>query len=488
MRRQHQNPTQALRMAASPVRPSYQDTQWKHARQPADSLSTIITCKAQVNGMQVDSVVDTGTATSAITLDCLRRLNLDSLIDPTTNNYINADGCMSAGKGKVPNLVLSLGGFSTLISPTVTTALDYDMLIGNDILYRARAVIDYNKGSMLVQVDPTLSQVIDISMTTPDASACYAVEAFANQVSAPDATYMMLDGVTEQPSFSCAAATGQPSMDDGMDNCGDFSGLWNPSLDDDSGMDAEGPSVCSSPAAASASHQASRLQPHTAAHMEETAATHQSPAVDGSSTAPSTTAGESVSLGPLSAAERADLMQFLREGYTHLDPTTACEMAELDIMRFEFTIGTDSLKSMQDSMAERFSEAETCVAASTLMLPAFSSCAATNEETDFPDARQLLTSGYNPDLHSASQNVPPPAEAAVATDDNYAVPIHKLDCLHTMSSLRQGNAQMCQGARTVFDPGGCLPVPSRILLGNAMSAAHSSQKPTPRHTRWAPLN
>jgi hypothetical protein len=130
---------------------------------------------ARINGREVECVIDTGASTSAITLDCLRRLNLDSLIDGTKTSYLNADGRITTAKGKVPNLVLSMGEFETLINPTVTSALNYNVLIGNDVLTRARAVIDYNQGKMVIQVDPTCSQEVDLQLMNPeDSHPCIA--------------------------------------------------------------------------------------------------------------------------------------------------------------------------------------------------------------------------------------------------------------------------------------------------------------------------
>ena len=185
MRRNHPAPA-VLNMATAAPRPSAclgssaalgLSTPRLLSRHPMQVLPKISTCKvtARINGREVECVIDTGASTSAITLDCLRRLNLDSLIDATKTSYLNADGRITAGKGKVPNLVLSMGEFETLINPTVTSALNYNVLIGNDVLTRARAVIDYNQGKMVIQVDPTCSQEVDLQLMNPeDSHPCIA--------------------------------------------------------------------------------------------------------------------------------------------------------------------------------------------------------------------------------------------------------------------------------------------------------------------------
>jgi hypothetical protein len=73
-------------------------------------------------------------------------------------------------------MVLTMGDFSTLITPTVTSALNYDMLIGNDVLFRARAVIDYHRLKMSLQVDPTYRQELDINPLPTDEAACYTLQ------------------------------------------------------------------------------------------------------------------------------------------------------------------------------------------------------------------------------------------------------------------------------------------------------------------------
>jgi len=70
----------------------------------------------------------------------------DHLIRPdVATNYINADGRTTPGKGKVFNLPLTIGSMTTLISPTVTEALNYDLLIGNDVLDRVNADISFSR-------------------------------------------------------------------------------------------------------------------------------------------------------------------------------------------------------------------------------------------------------------------------------------------------------------------------------------------------------
>lgn len=143
----------------------------QHVRRPLNRR--ISTCKviATLHGQPLEAVIDTGASTSAVTLDCLRRSELDHLVMTDMGcSYVNADGRLTDGKGKVPSIPLGLGEFTTLVAPTVTEALNYDMLIGNDVLSRAHAVIDYGRRKLIVRIDPDTVQELDINFFTSEPS------------------------------------------------------------------------------------------------------------------------------------------------------------------------------------------------------------------------------------------------------------------------------------------------------------------------------
>lgn len=414
MRRQHVTPAHAFHLAASPVRAPLPGTQRLYARQPAQALPKISTCKvvAGVNGKDVTSVLDTGATGTAVTLDLLRRLNLDSLIDSSATKYLNADGRVSAGMGRVPNLVLSLGDFSTLISPTVTNALNYDMLIGNDVLHRARAVIDYNRGKMIIQVDPTLSQEIDISLSAPDDSTCFALEAIncseanASSNSGPEAAHMMLDThLAVKLTPSCAAATDESPTDQDMTDSESLSGLCAPALNVDLSSETEEPDVGPPSAAAATTGQQSYLQQPTAEHT-----------ADAPQYLISTTAETTEPLGPLSAPEHTVSKDTSLEGFTQ----AAHMMTEPDAARFDAAL---------DILGARYTAA-----------PGMPDLLCIELTSKFAS----LLSLHNDRVSSATAVQP----EAVGTSLAYTA---------TMPLLPQDNADKCPEAVTIFDPGGCLP-------------------------------
>jgi hypothetical protein len=91
---------------------------------------------------------------------------MDHLIrTDVTTNYINADGRIVPGKGKVFNTPFTVGDMTTLISPNVTEALNYDLLVGNDVLDRIDAEINFGRRRMRFKVDPNTTQEIDIDLS-----------------------------------------------------------------------------------------------------------------------------------------------------------------------------------------------------------------------------------------------------------------------------------------------------------------------------------
>jgi thymidylate kinase/transposase InsO family protein len=134
---------------------------------PRAALKTS-TCKVvgEINGKPTTCVLDTGASTSAVTIDCLRRMDMADIIQPQKSSYLNADGRLAASKGKVRDMIWGLGDFQTLVDPTVTAAMNYDMLVGTDVLKRAKAILDFGKDTIKVQVDPDTYQEFPISVTS----------------------------------------------------------------------------------------------------------------------------------------------------------------------------------------------------------------------------------------------------------------------------------------------------------------------------------
>jgi hypothetical protein len=62
---------------------------------------------------------------------------------------------------KATDLVMPLENFKIVMSPSLRSALNYDMLFDDDVLTQAHASIDYSLGKLLVQGEPTGTLEVD---------------------------------------------------------------------------------------------------------------------------------------------------------------------------------------------------------------------------------------------------------------------------------------------------------------------------------------
>ena len=121
---------------------------------------TMVRVPAALGGAYVLAYVDSGASRTTVSLDFLRRKALDHRLRPSEHHYVGASGHLHKSAGRANSLVLQVGGYDTLIHPTVTKALNYDLLIGADVLRAAKAVLDFNKCTLKLRIDPEHVTVI----------------------------------------------------------------------------------------------------------------------------------------------------------------------------------------------------------------------------------------------------------------------------------------------------------------------------------------
>lgn len=123
---------------------------------------------ARINGKEIEAVVDTGACTTAVTEDCLRRLNLlDTINSDIQWPYYNADGRPTAGVGVATGLQLGLGSVTRMINPCITKSQTYDMLIGADLLQRLRCRVDVGEKQISYQVNVDQWETAPLIEPTP---------------------------------------------------------------------------------------------------------------------------------------------------------------------------------------------------------------------------------------------------------------------------------------------------------------------------------
>jgi len=138
------------------------------------------TMMVQIYGQDAIALIDTGASASAISLDCVRRIGLLEALERKTITFTNADGRRSRARGRISRLPLTIGSTTTLFDATVTDALNYDLLVGTDVLTRLNAKIDVGNGLLEIQADPDHTQVLQLQhdLLSDPAIALCAFEAF----------------------------------------------------------------------------------------------------------------------------------------------------------------------------------------------------------------------------------------------------------------------------------------------------------------------
>lgn len=143
---------------------------------------------ARINGKEVEAVVDTGACTTAVTEDCLRRLNLlDTINKDIQWPYYNADGRPTAGVGVAAGLQFGLGSVTTLINPCVTRSQTYDMLIGADLLQRLRCLVDVGEKQLSFQSSTDQWESAPLVEPTPRCLDSHPLMNYLASIPAPEA-------------------------------------------------------------------------------------------------------------------------------------------------------------------------------------------------------------------------------------------------------------------------------------------------------------
>jgi hypothetical protein len=112
----------------------------------------------------MDAVIDTGANTSAASVNALRKARLLPYVCDVPAPYINADGRVTEGKGKLYDVPFAIGRLNTTIDLTVTEASNYDLLIGTDVLDLIDANINFGKHEFTFQVDHRSSQTVGLNL------------------------------------------------------------------------------------------------------------------------------------------------------------------------------------------------------------------------------------------------------------------------------------------------------------------------------------
>ncbi|HVI21744.1 MAG TPA: retropepsin-like aspartic protease, partial [Bacillus sp. (in: firmicutes)] len=117
---------------------------------PEEPRFTSMKGKAEIEDIEIDAIIDTGAAVSAITRGLMEELGYS--IDKSSDIIVvTADGSKSRSLGKIINMELLLGGIEIVVTVQVIEAAHRVLILGNDWLQKVKANIDMEKGKINIK-------------------------------------------------------------------------------------------------------------------------------------------------------------------------------------------------------------------------------------------------------------------------------------------------------------------------------------------------
>ncbi|GBB91667.1 hypothetical protein RclHR1_19010001 [Rhizophagus clarus] len=111
--------------------------------------STAMYCDANVKGVKVPLIVDSGAAGSIVAHHFLSQLGVH-IDQPSTTSMVNVNGERKIPIGEVLNFPIKVQGIEVPIDMVVTEAETYSVIVGNDWLRKVKANIDYETSTMTI--------------------------------------------------------------------------------------------------------------------------------------------------------------------------------------------------------------------------------------------------------------------------------------------------------------------------------------------------
>jgi len=106
--------------------------------------------RAEIEDIELDAIIDTGAAVSAITRGLMKELGYK--INQSSNvKIINANGVKTRSLGKISDMELTVSGIDTRVTVEVIESEDSTLILGNDWLKKVKAQIDMNKGKVSIK-------------------------------------------------------------------------------------------------------------------------------------------------------------------------------------------------------------------------------------------------------------------------------------------------------------------------------------------------
>ena len=135
------------------------------------------TCRTDVHvhGRNANAIIDSGSAYTVVTRHFLRKHGLLKTVQPINTRLHPSHVGRNEVSGMVPNIMLTIAGYTLPTDVLVSESRTYDVLIGNDYLLPARAILCYGTGQIGIEHDDKTYQWVPLRVkrTNRDADGRY---------------------------------------------------------------------------------------------------------------------------------------------------------------------------------------------------------------------------------------------------------------------------------------------------------------------------
>lgn len=140
-----------------------------------DGYTTAAKCTLEVNNKETTAIIDSGAATCIITVPLLEQLQL-KLSRTSRFKAVNANGEKIRSLGIVDNVIIKMGEVDVLTSFQIFPSQEKFLILGNDWLRAANAILDWTNSILIVQIANDVYQVPITYTETYGESEMFLVE------------------------------------------------------------------------------------------------------------------------------------------------------------------------------------------------------------------------------------------------------------------------------------------------------------------------
>jgi hypothetical protein len=112
--------------------------------------TTALCCSANVTGIPITLIIDSGASGSVVSKTFLDKHGL-TIERPSNVTMTNINGIKTIPLGAIDNFPITVGKVTSPIKVDVTDATTYSVIAGNDWLMQVKATIDYDTANLTIR-------------------------------------------------------------------------------------------------------------------------------------------------------------------------------------------------------------------------------------------------------------------------------------------------------------------------------------------------